>query len=109
MRGCPHLLSLGEPGALRGPSGFRPLLRKVCATRGQLRGGVFPRQALTVIDIAMHSGRPERALHKPYDTPAVPGDAYKLHCMQERMGQILTSAPLASDRSSSIQTRPNKT
>lgn len=59
--------------------------------------------------IAMLSGRLEAALHKPYGTPAVPRDAYILPRTQERMVQILTSAPLASDRSSSIQTRPSKT
>lgn len=75
---------------------------------GQLQGSIFLQQALLAIDIAMHSGRPKPELHKPYDTPAVPGDAYKLHCMQERMGQILTSAPLASARSNSIQIGPNQ-
>lgn len=67
------------------------------------------RSRRSAIAVAMLSGRPEAALHKPYGTPAVPRDAYILPRTQERMVQILTSAPLASDRSSSIQTRPSKT
>lgn len=97
-----------EPTTLCSPSGFQLLLLKVCAARGQLCGSLFLQPALPAIDTAMLPGRPGPELHKPYDTPVVPGDTYKLHSTQERMGQILTSAPLASASSNSIQVGPNQ-
>lgn len=98
----------------RAAHSLQPLRLPACAPRcahgscGR-REAVRSRSRRWATAIAMLSGRLEAALHKPYGTPAVPRDAYILPRTQERMVQILTSAPLASDRSSSIQTRPSKT